>query len=57
MTDDERMLFNHLGSEPRHIDTITRGMEMTMPRALSVLLSLELKGVVRQSEGKQFAIS
>ena len=57
MTDDERMLFNHLGSEPRHIDTITREMEMTMPRALSVLLSLELKGVVRQSEGKQFAIS
>ncbi|UCE70768.1 MAG: DNA-processing protein DprA, partial [Nitrospiraceae bacterium] len=57
MTDEERVLFNHLGSEPRHIDTIIRGMEMTMPRALSVLLSLELKGVVRQSEGKQFAIS
>ena len=56
MTDDERKLFGHLSSEPRHIDTIIRDIKMPTPKALSVLLSLELKGIVRQSEGKQFAI-
>lgn len=57
MTDDEKVLYQYLGSEPKHIDTITREKSMTTGKALSVLLTLELKGVIRQIEGKRFSLN
>ncbi len=56
MSKDEKELYGYLAVEPRHIDKITREINMTTPRALSVLLALELKGVVRQTEGKHFSL-
>jgi DNA processing protein len=56
MNEDEKALHNSLSAEPRHIDTITREINMTTGKALSVLLHLELKGLVRQTEGKHFSL-
>jgi DNA processing protein len=57
MTDDEKALYQYLDSEPKHIDTITREKSMTTGKALSLLLNLELKGVIRQTEGKRFSLN
>lgn len=55
MNQDERIIYDYLGMEPKHIDTITREFNMATGKALSLLLSLELKGIVRQNEGKCFS--
>jgi len=57
MTDEEKALYHYLDSEPKHIDTITREKSMTTGKALSILLNLELKGVIRQTEGKRFSLN
>jgi len=57
MTDDEKLIYNYLGNEPKHIDTIIRETKMPINKALTILLNLELKGVVRQTEGKNFVIN
>jgi DNA processing protein len=54
MTDEEKKLYSLLDSEPKHIDSIIRHTEMLSSKVLSLLLSLELKGIVRQAEGKRF---
>lgn len=56
MNEDEKTMHSYLDTEPKHIDLITREMNMTSGRALSLLLSLELKGMVRQSTGKHFSL-
>jgi DNA processing protein len=57
MTDDEKTLYNSLGDEPKHIDSIIREMHIPTSKALSALLSLELKGVIRQTQGKHFSLN
>ena len=57
LTAEEKMLFSHMSDEPRHIDYLIRETEMTTGKALSVLLKLELKGIIRQSEGKHFSLN
>ena len=57
MTDDEKRFYNYLGNEPKHIDVISRENNISVNKTLSILLSLELKGVVRQTEGKNFVIN
>lgn len=57
MNEDEKTLYKLLTSGPRHIDSIIREMNITSGRALSMLLNLELKGVIRQSEGKHFSLN
>ncbi len=54
LTDEEREVCSRLSSEPRHIDEISRESGLSVPRMLSLLLGLELKGVVSQTEGKRF---
>ncbi len=56
MTDDEKILYSFLGNEPKHIDVIVRETNMSSSKSLSILLSLELKGVIRQVDGKRFYI-
>lgn len=54
LTDEERRLCEILSGEPIHIDTISREFLLPSSRTLALLLNLELKGVVRQEEGKRF---
>ncbi len=52
---EERKIFNLLSGEPYHIDRISKDLGIRTPEALSLLLSLELKGLVKQLPGKVFA--
>ncbi len=54
MTDDEKRLCDILTGEPMHIDSVSRGLSLSPAQALTILLNLELKGVVRQTDGKRF---
>jgi DNA processing protein len=54
LTDPERAVCDIMTREPRHVDDIGRASGLSAPAVLSVLLSLELKGAVRQTEGKRF---
>lgn len=51
---EEKKIFNLLSLEPSHIDSIAKNGEIDTPQALTVLLSLELKGLVKQLSGKMF---
>lgn len=51
---EEAIIFALLSSEPLHVDRIIRQTKYPSSRVLSTLLSLELKGLVRQLSGKQF---
>jgi DNA processing protein len=57
LTDDEQILYSSLSSEPKHIDSIIREISIPTSRALSILLNLELKGIVRQLQGKNFSLN
>jgi len=57
LTDEEKSVFRCLSEEPKHIDTIIREEKINTGKALSILLSLEIKGVVSQSEGKNFSLN
>jgi len=50
----EKTLFGLLSEEPVHIDSLARESERTTSEVLSVLLTLELMGVVKQLSGKMF---
>ncbi len=57
MTEDEKALCSYLSTGPKHIDSITRETDTSTAKALSILLGLELKGIVRQTEGKHFSLN
>ncbi|NOZ69721.1 MAG: DNA-protecting protein DprA [Deferribacteres bacterium] len=57
MTEDEKMLYSYLSTGPKHIDSIIRETDTSTAKALSILLGLELKGIVRQTEGKHFSLN
>jgi DNA processing protein len=54
---DELDLYNILSPYPQHIDAIIRKTNTDPGKLLSLLLQLELKGMVQQLPGKLFAIS
>ena len=54
LSDEEQKIYKLLSAEPAHIDRIAKESELSTPLALSLLLSLELKGFVRQISGKNF---
>ena len=54
-TDMEQRLLECMSEEPQHIDPIINRAGLTAPQALELLLSLEIKGWVRQLPGKHFA--
>ena len=51
---DEQPVLDFLSSEPKHIDEICDGLGLPVSQLLSLLLQLELKGLVRQLPGKLF---
>lgn len=54
LPDTEKNIFQLISNEPYHIDKIAQDTSMTTAQALSVLLSLELKGLVKQLSGMMF---
>ncbi|MBN2411610.1 DNA-processing protein DprA [candidate division KSB1 bacterium] len=50
----EEKIFNLLSNEPLHIDQISEQGGLPISQVLSVLLSLELKNLVKQMVGKNF---
>jgi len=57
VTDEERKVCNILSGEPKQIDLISREAGMPSSKVLSLLLNLELKGIVRQISGKRFYLA
>lgn len=55
LTDDEKTIFDAIEVPSSHIDTIVRMTQMPISQVSSVLLMLELKGVIQQLPGKLFA--
>ncbi|MCY3741431.1 MAG: DNA-processing protein DprA [Candidatus Poribacteria bacterium] len=57
LTPDERTVFDAIEAPASHIDTIVRTTQLPIGQVSSVLLMLELKGIVQQLPGKQFTKS
>lgn len=53
-TDEEAALLKALDHTPRHIDDVCRSVEWPVSKVMAVLLTLELKGIIRQLPGKYF---
>ncbi|MEO5355737.1 MAG: DNA-processing protein DprA [Nitrospirae bacterium YQR-1] len=54
--DDGKRVFSVLGFEALHVDEIIRKTSLPAHRVLNVLLELELKGLVKQTDGMKFCI-
>ncbi len=52
---EEEILYNLLGETPLHIDEIIRESQLDPGRVSSLLLNLELKGLISQWPGKSFS--
>ena len=57
LTPDESLVFKALGPYPVHIDDLVRKLCIEPGKLSSLLLHLELKGIVRQSPGKLFSLA
>ena len=53
----EEKIYTLLSTEPKQIDTIIKESQNNSPKILSILLSLELKGFIKQLPGKFFVIN
>ena len=56
INDEEKALCIFLGEETKHIDVISRESKIAPAKLLGLLLGLEIKGLVRQADGKRFYI-
>ncbi|KPK68572.1 hypothetical protein AMJ82_07945, partial [candidate division TA06 bacterium SM23_40] len=54
LTEVEMRLLEQLSSTPKHIDSIVRETSVSVSEALTYLLALEMRGMVRQIAGKSF---
>lgn len=54
LTEEEGVLYRFLGEEPSHIDAIIRESRLDPGKVSSLLLNLELKGLISQWPGKCF---
>ena len=57
LTDDEKTVFQAIEAPSTHIDVIVRTTQLPIGKVSSVLLMLELKGIVQQLPGKFFCCS
>ena len=57
LTDDEKTVFEAIEAPATHIDVIVRTTQLPIGKVSSVLLMLELKGIVQQLPGKFFCCS
>ena len=56
LTADELQVYDALGPYPIHIDELARNLSVGAGRLSSILLKLELNGLVQQSPGKFFTV-
>jgi len=56
LTREEKIVVSKLNHEPVHIDDLVSNTGMELTRMLSILLELELRGVIQQLSGKQFVL-
>lgn len=56
LTAEESTVFNVLEPYPIHIDELVRKISMDAGKVSSILLHLELKGLIQQSPGKHFSL-
>ncbi|HBR22585.1 MAG TPA: DNA-protecting protein DprA [Nitrospiraceae bacterium] len=54
---EEKRLCDIMTAEPKHVDMLSRESKMPAQKVLGILLSLELKGIVKQAEGKKFFLA
>ena len=54
LTSNEQTVFNAIGAPASHIDVIVRTTQLPINQVSSVLLTLELKGMVQRLPGNQF---
>jgi DNA processing protein len=54
LTEGERLIFDRLSDNPKQVDILVRECSLTASDAASYLLSLELRGLIRQLSGKRF---
>ncbi len=54
LSDGESLVFRHLSAAPKQLDSLVRESGLTVRDATAYLLSLELRGLVRQLSGKRF---
>ncbi|HGE71127.1 TPA: DNA-protecting protein DprA [Candidatus Poribacteria bacterium] len=54
LSQDENAVWNVIGSSPIHIDDISKRSNLPVFKVCSVLVMLELKGLVQQLSGKMF---
>ncbi|MBI4384300.1 MAG: DNA-protecting protein DprA [Nitrospinae bacterium] len=54
MSPKERKLFSLLSSEEKHIDSLIENSQLSPAEVSATLVQLELKGLVRQRDGKMF---
>ncbi|RJP74421.1 MAG: DNA-protecting protein DprA [Candidatus Abyssobacteria bacterium SURF_17] len=54
MSAEEKKVFNFLSMVPVHIDDIGEGCNLSASQTASILMQLELKGLIRQLSGKHF---
>ncbi|MBI5805006.1 DNA-protecting protein DprA [candidate division TA06 bacterium] len=54
LDETEEKLYNTLTPEPTHIDDLPGMANLSSPELIKILLSLELKGMVKQLPGKMF---
>jgi DNA processing protein len=54
LSNKEQVLFSLLSEEERHIDLLIENSKLSPAEVSSTLIQLELKGLVRQKDGKMF---
>lgn len=57
LTDGEQRVFGCLSAAPVQLDSVVRQCNITVSDATSYLLSLELRGLVKQLSGKRFVVT
>jgi len=55
LSPDEKLVYDRLGEDPLHIDPLIRESQLDPGKVLSLLLGLELRGLVLQWPGKCFS--
>lgn len=55
LSPDEDIVFRKLSSEPVHVDSLCGDINLPASKVSSILMMLEVKGLVKQLPGKQFA--
>jgi len=56
LSEDEKLIISSIGSEPIHVDELTRQVRLPLNKVMALLTELELKGLIQQLPGKRFQV-